>query len=178
MLIEGECLMELLFWSIVGGLVGTVFMDLADKFMDRAKITAGAACGGPRALGRWALGMPSGHFVHENILESSSVKNEVPVGWIFHYALGAVVALTYPLFYLAFSVPMPGNHLVPGLIWGLATAVLPWFTNFPGFGWGFFGVRAPKGMRPLMAPAIAHSCYGLGLGLGLVLTMTIAGNGI
>ena len=168
--------MELLFWSIVGGIVGTAFMDIADKFMDRVNFTTGAACGGPRALGRWALGLLSGHFVHKNILESSPVKNEVTAGWIFHYALGAGVALTYPLFYLVLNVPMPGNHLVPGLLWGLATTVLPWFTNFPGFGWGFFGVRAPKGTRPLIAPAIAHACYGLGL--GLVLTMTVARHGI
>ncbi|MCK5325927.1 MAG: DUF2938 family protein [Woeseiaceae bacterium] len=164
--------MELLFWSLVGGIVGTVFMDIADKFMERTNFTSGAACGGPRALGRWFLGMLSGRFVHENIIESSPVKNEVPAGWIFHYVLGAGVALTYPLFYLVLNVPMPGNHLVPGLVWGLATTVLPWFTNFPGFGWGFFGLRAPKGMRSLMAPAIGHACYGLGL--GLVLTMTVA----
>ena len=164
--------MELLFWSLVGGIVGTVFMDIADKFMERTNFTSGAACGGPRALGRWFLGMLSGRFAHENIIESSPVKNEVPAGWIFHYVLGAGVALTYPLFYLVLNVPMPGNHLVPGLVWGLATTVLPWFTNFPGFGWGFFGLRAPKGMRSLMAPAIGHACYGLGL--GLVLTMTVA----
>jgi hypothetical protein len=116
--------------------------------------------------------MLSGHFVHKNILESNPVKNEVSAGWIFHYVLGAVVALTYPLLYLALNVPMPGNHLIPGLLWGLATTALPWLTNFPGFGWGFFGVRAPKGTRPLIAPAIAHACYGLGL--GFVLTMTVA----
>ncbi len=168
--------MELLFWSIVGGIVGTLFMDIADKFMARVNFTTGAACGGPRALGRWALGMVGGRIVHKNILESSSVKNEVPVGWIFHYALGAVIALTYPALYLVLNVSMPGNHLGPGLLWGLATAVLPWFTNFPGFGWGFFGLRAPKGMRPLMAPAFAHTCYGLGV--GIVFTMTVADHGI
>ena len=120
--------------------------------------------------------MLSGHFVHENIVDSSPVENEVPVGWAFHYAIGAGVALTYPLFYLVMNVPMPENHLVPGLIWGLVTTVLPWFTNFPGFGWGIFGLRAPEGMRPLIAPAIAHACYGLGL--GIVLTMTVAGGGM
>ena len=116
--------------------------------------------------------MFSGQFVHKNIIESRPLEYEVLTGWTFHYLIGASVGLTYPLFYLAFNVAMPVNHLIPGLLWGLATTLLPWLTNFPAFGWGFFGVRAPKGTRPLIAPAIAHACYGLGL--GLVLTMTVA----
>jgi hypothetical protein len=167
---------ELIVWSLVGGIVGTAFMDIADQVMDRMKFTKGYACGGARALGRWALGMFSGHFVHENILESSPLENEVSAGWIFHYFVGAVAGLTYPLFYLVFNVSMPANHLVPGLLWGLVTVLLPWLTNFPAFGWGFFGVRSPKGSRPILAPAIAHTCYGLGM--GLIFTMAVARNGI
>jgi hypothetical protein len=93
----------------------------------------------------------------------------VLVGGAFHYFTGGSVVLTYPLFYLAFNVPIPGNHLIPSLLWGLATVLFPWFILFPGFGWGFFGVRAPKGTRPLIAPAVAHSCYGLGLGIVLTI---------
>ena len=165
--------MELIIWSLVGGIVGTVFMDIADQFMDRLNFTKGYACGGPRAIGRWSLGMLSGQFVHKNILESSPLKNEISAGWIVHYLLGAGVALTYPFFYLVVNVPMPENHLLPGLLWGLATVLLPWLTNFPAYGWGFFGVRSPKGSRPILAPAIAHTCYGLGV--GLVFTLTVGG---
>lgn len=117
--------------------------------------------------------MLRGRFVHTNIIESSPVKSEVPVGWIVHYLLGVGVALTYPLFSLAFDVPMTGDHLIRGLLWGLATTLLPWFTNFPAFGWGFFGARAPKGMRPLIAPAIAHACYGVGVGLVFMMTVLL-----
>ncbi len=35
--------MELLFWSIVGGIVGTAFMDIADQFMNRVNFTTGGA---------------------------------------------------------------------------------------------------------------------------------------
>ncbi len=120
--------------------------------------------------------MFSGQFLHKNIIESSPLKYEESTGWIFHYLIGASVALTYPIFYLAFMEPLPVNHLVAGLLWGLATTLLPWLTNFPAFGWGFFGLRAPQGTKPLIAPAIAHSCYGLGM--GLVFSMTVAGQGI
>ena len=74
--------------------------------------------------------------------------------YLAYYKIAIIVFNLVP--YIVLNVPMPENHLVPGLFWGLATAVLPWFTNFPGFGWGYFGVRAPKGMRPLAAPAMAH----------------------
>ncbi len=35
--------MELIFWSIVGGMLGTVFMDIADKSMARVGFTTDAA---------------------------------------------------------------------------------------------------------------------------------------
>jgi hypothetical protein len=59
---------ELIIWSLVGGIVGTAFMDIADQFMDRVNFTTGYACGGPRALGRWALGMFSGQTVPAPVL--------------------------------------------------------------------------------------------------------------
>ena len=77
------------------------------------------------------------------------------------------MALSYPLFFLVFNVPMPENHLIIGLVWGLATALLPWVILFPGFGWGFFGVRAPSNIRPLVSPSVEHLIYGLGLGIVL-----------
>jgi hypothetical protein len=85
-------------------------------------------------------------------MESSPIKNEVSVGWAFHYFTGGTVALTYPLFYLAFNV---------------ATALFPWFILFPGFGWGFFGARAPSNVRSLISPMVEHLFYGLGLGIVL-----------
>jgi hypothetical protein len=52
-----------------------------------------------------------GKFAHKNIIESSPIKNEVFVGLAFHYFTGGTVALTYPLFYLAFNVHMVGASL-------------------------------------------------------------------
>jgi hypothetical protein len=109
----------------------------------------------------------SGHFVHKNIIETSSIKNEVSVGLAFHYFTGGTVALTYPLFYLVFNVPMPESHLISGLLWGLATVLFPWFILFPSFGWGFFGTRAPNNVRSLISPIVEHLLYGLGLGIVL-----------
>jgi hypothetical protein len=62
---------------------------------------------------------------------------------------------------------MQGNHLISSLLWGLATVLLPWFILFPGFGWGFFGVRAPNNVRSFISPMVEHLFYGLGLGIVL-----------
>ena len=61
----------------------------------------------------------------------------------------------------------PGDHLIPGLIWGLGTAAAPWFVLFPAFGWGPLGRRAPASVRPLLAISVEHTVYGLGLAIVL-----------
>ncbi len=116
------------------------------------------------------MGVLRGQFVHKNIDASDTLKNEKAVGWIFHYFTGGTLALTYPAIFLGFNIAMPGNNLIPGLIWGFVTALLPWLVLFPGFGWGLFGARSPRNVRALLSPAVEHSIYGLGL--GIVLNMT------
>jgi len=99
------------------------------------------------------------------------MKNERIVGWIGHYFTGGALALTYPAIFLGLSIAVPGNNVIPGLIWGLVTVLLPWLVLFPGFGWGLFGARSPRNVRPLLSPIVEHSIYGLGM--GIVLNMTL-----
>ena len=103
--------------------------------------------------------------MHKNIIKAAPAKHEFAIGGITHYLLGGSLALTYPAVYLISGAPLPGNHLLPGLLWGLATALLPWIIFYPAFGWGFFGVRAPQGMRPVLSPTVSHLVYGLGVGI-------------
>jgi len=108
-----------------------------------------------------------GQFVHKNITEARAVKNESAIGGMTHYLVGGSLALTYPALYLVSGAPLPGNHILPSLLWGLATTLLPWIIFYPAFGWGFFGVAAPQGTRPILSPTISHLVYGLGLGIVL-----------
>ncbi|HEU4340182.1 MAG TPA: DUF6789 family protein [Candidatus Binatia bacterium] len=118
-------------------------------------------------MGRWLLHAVRGQFVHKNIIKAAPVKHESAVGGITHYLLGGSLALTYPALYLVSGAPLPGNHMLPGLLWGLATTLLPWIIFYPAFGWGFFGVAAPQGTRPVLSPTVSHLVYGLGLGIVL-----------
>ncbi len=62
---------------------------------------------------------------------------------------------------------MPQDHLISGVVWGLATTLLPWLILYPGYGWVLFGLKAPKNASPLIATPVAHMLYGLGLGIVL-----------
>ncbi len=160
-------LSELFFWSFVGGLVGALFLDIASSGVQ--KLSGGSAALIDRwgMVGRWCLGMFDGRFVYKDISQASPLKNENSAGWFFHYLIGGGVGFMYPIFYLAFNVPMPENHLISGLLFGLVTVILPWCIMFPAFGMGFFGIRASNNTGRLIKTTIIHISYGLGFGIVL-----------
>jgi hypothetical protein len=82
---------------------------------------------------------------------------------------GGGVALLYPLFFQITGQPFPGNQLLGGALFGLATSALPWFILLPSFGWGMFGRRGPRGSNALLASTLSHMPYGLGVGAMMAL---------
>ena len=56
------------------------------------------------------------------------------------------------------------SHLLGGVLFGLATSLLPWFILLPSFGRGLFGRRGPRGSNALLADMVSHVAYGLGVG--------------
>lgn len=93
------------------------------------------------------------------------MKNEAIAGRLFHYFTGGALALTYPALVFGLGIATPYGNMLPGVLWGWATALLPWLVLFPGFGWGAFGSRAPGNVRPWLSISVEHAAYGLGLGL-------------
>ena len=135
--------MEILVWAFIGGMVGAVLMDVTETYAAKAGITSGVNIA---LVGRWFLGLLRGQFIHKNILDSRPLPQEVITGWAFHFLIGGGgVALIYPLFFHATEIPLPENYLLAGMLFGLATSVLPWFVLLPSFGWGFF--RATRTAR-------------------------------
>lgn len=154
--------MEILAWAFLGGIIGAVLMDLTETCAAKVGISSGVNI---VLVGRWFLGLRRGHFAHSNILDREPATGEEKAGWAFHFLVGGGgVALIYPLFFLATALPLPTNHLLGGLLFGLATSLLPWLVLLPAFGWGLFGRRAPQGANPLLASTLSHIPYGLGVG--------------
>lgn len=74
------------------------------------------------------------------------------------------MALAYPLFFCATGLPISNRPVIGGLLFGVATSLLPWFLLMPSFGWGIFGRRGPPGSNALLASALSHIPFGLGVG--------------
>lgn len=154
--------MEFLFLAFLGGIVGALLMDITETYAAKIGITSGVNIA---LVGRWSLGLLRGQFTHTNILDSRPLNSEVMAGWIFHFLVGGGgVAVIYPLFFQATGLELPNNQLVGGLLFGLATSLLPWLILLPSFGWGIFGCRGPEGSNALLASTLSHISYGLGVG--------------
>lgn len=163
--------MEILAWAFIGGIVGAMLMDITETYAAKVGITSGVNIA---LVGRWFLSLLHGQFVHINILNSKPFTHEVKAGWAFHFLVGGGgVALIYPLFFRVTVLPLPDNHLLSGLLFGLATSLLPWFVLLPSFGWGFFGRRGPQGSNALLASTLSHIPYGLGVGAVIALGLNV-----
>lgn len=148
--------------AFLGGIVGAVLMDITETHAARIGITSGVNVA---LVGRWFMGLTRGQLAHANILKSQPLPREATMGWAFHFLVGGGgVALMYPAFLQCSGVALPTSHLLGGVLFGLATSLLPWFILLPSFGWGLFGRRGPRGSNALLASMVSHAPYGLGVG--------------
>lgn len=159
--------MEILVWAFIGGIVGAVLMDITETYAAKIGITSGVNIA---LVGRWFLSLLRGRYTHANILDTPPYLHEVKAGWAFHLLVGGGgVALAYPLFFQVIGLPLPGNLVLGGLLFGLSTSALPWFVLLPSFGWGVCGRRGPQGSNALLASTLSHLPYGLGIGAMMAL---------
>lgn len=153
--------------SFIGGIVGSVFMDIAELQMSKFGISTGV---NGAYIGRWVRGVLGGVLIHQDIAKTKSAKNEARIGQLFHFIVGGgAVAILYPVFLTTIGFDATSNHLVMATIFGLLTSVLPWFVLMPSFGWGLFGAKTPFESKPIISPIISHISFGLGIGLTFVI---------
>ena len=77
--------------AIAVGIGATLVLDLWALFLRRAfNIPSPNYC----LVGRWLRYMPGGTFKHKSIVAAPRKDSECTLGWIAHYAIGAVFALT------------------------------------------------------------------------------------
>ncbi|OOZ39294.1 hypothetical protein BOW53_12075 [Solemya pervernicosa gill symbiont] len=159
--------MEIWLVAFIGGLVGSVLMDITEAQLSKVGISSGVT---GAYVGRWAHSLLSGLFFHRDIATTDPVANELRIGQLFHFIIGGgVVALFYPLLLMITGIGLSTNHLLMASIFGLLTSALPWFILMPSFGWGLFGFKTPFSSRPILSPLLSHIPYGFGIGATLLI---------
>jgi hypothetical protein len=140
------------------GLGATLFMDLWALFLKRVFSTPLANyC----LVGRWFRHMPDGTFIHASIANASQKSFECKVGWIAHYLIGAAYALGLTALVSGNWLAQP--TLLPAMLFGVGTVLVPFLIMQPSFGLGIAASRTPNPTQARLRSLMAHTAFGLGL---------------
>jgi hypothetical protein len=157
--------------TVIVGLGATLFMDLWSLLLNRAFGTPSANyC----LVGRWFCHMPEGTFTHTSIANSSQKHFECAVGWIAHYIIGVGYAFVLVAVVSADWLARP--TLLPALLFGIGTVVVPFLVMQPSFGLGIAASRAPNPTQARLRSLMAHIAFGVGLyvcAVGLVYVVPV-----
>lgn len=154
MVVDGDYLVA----ATLVGLGATLAMDVWAVFVQRVfNIPLPNYC----FVGRWLLAMPSGRFKHISIAAAEKKANECMVGWLFHYVVG--VAYAFVLVIATSGSWLAHPTLLPALMVGIGTVVIPYVIMQPAFGLGFAASRAPKPAQARLRSLMSHASYGVGL---------------
>jgi len=144
--------------AIFIGLGATLTTDLWALLLKRAfKIASPNYC----LVGRWLRYMPEGVFTHSNIASAPQKSAECTVGWITHYLIGITFAITF--------VALAGNNwlqhptLIPAIVFGVGTVLMPFFIMQPVFGLGFAASKTPNPTQARLRSLMNHTVFGAGL---------------
>jgi hypothetical protein len=105
--------------------------------------------------------MVEGKFMHASIANASQKRFECVVGWIAHYVIGTVFALALVALVSGSWLAQP--TLLPALLFGVATVLVPFLVMHPSFGLGVAASRTPNPTQVRLRSLMAHTVFGVGL---------------
>jgi hypothetical protein len=142
---------------ILIGVAATAIMDVWLLVLSRL----GLATTDWRLVGRWVGQMPKGRFAHASIAHAPPVRGEHALGWLTHYAVGIAYAGALVAFVGAGWARQP--TLLPALLFGLVTVVVPLFVMQPAMGSGFAASKTPSPLKTFLRSVANHGAFGGGL---------------
>ena len=147
-----------LFDAILTGIGATLCIDLWALLL---RVTLDVRSLDYCLLGRWVLHMPDGRVMHRSIASSPTRPHECTIGWIAHYSIGAAFGVLF--------IGVMGDAwqsrptLLPALVFGVVTVVVPWFTMQPAFGLGIAASRTRSPAASRLKSLTTHAIFGAGL---------------
>ena len=149
---------------ILMGVWATFFMDFAASLLVKKKVVRPTL--EPQVVGRWALYMLKGKFVHQDIDQTPPLSHEKSAAFISHYLIGIALAGVY--LFLELMEPAIRDQPWIALAFGVATIVLPWLWLFPSIGIGFLASKSPRQSDFLVFSSINHTNFGIGMAIWVV----------
>lgn len=145
------------------GVGATLVLDLLALFLKRAfNIPSANYC----LVGRWMLYLPAGIFHHKSIAGTPKKVSECVLGWIAHYVIGVIFAIA--LVALASPRWLQQPTVLPALLFGVATVVMPFFIMQPAFGLGVAASKTPNPTQARLRSLMSHTVFGVGLYISAV----------
>ena len=150
---------ELILLVLIVGIGATFFLDLWALFLKRVfAIPSLNYC----LVGRWVGHMSGGRLVHqETIMQSVSKPFECHIGWLFHYVVG--IAFSAVLVAILSPEWLVKPTLLPAVVFGLITVVVPFFIMQSSLGLGVAAPNTPNPKQARLRSLMAHAAFGVGL---------------
>jgi len=117
-------------------------------------------------VGRWIGHLACGRWSHAAIANAAPVRGERALGWITHYASGVAFAGLLVFLYSTDWIRSP--RLMPALLVGIGTVLVPLFVMQPAMGAGIASSRTPTPWRNRGRSLLTHAVFGAGLYLAAV----------
>ena len=149
---------------VIGGVIACLVMD---GFQRLLWLTIGQPPSNWAVVGRWAfIVLRSARLYQPDIETTPEAPRELAFGWFVHYAVGVGYAVIYASL---MHTGLLTASLADGLIFGIASVIVPWFFFLPVMGKGILGKHTPAPIRVCTLALANHCVFGVGMASGFQL---------
>lgn len=147
--------------GLISGIIGTIIFDL---FQQALKYSYNINRIRWDLAGRYFYGLLDKRYFREDIQNEEKIKNEIIIGYFFHYLIGSIFGVFYVLINLFFySEP----SILISIIIGFITVFGGWCIMMPlAYNIGFFASKKLEQKQIIVQNLIAHFIFGIGLFIG------------
>lgn len=110
------------------------------------------------SVGRWIIGMSSGHWIFDGENKAPNTLTEAITGWGFHYIIGIAYAASFPLFWGTGFISAP--TVFPFILIGVIISSLAGLIILmPGMGGGIFARKTPSPANVMWYVLVSHIIF-------------------
>ena len=149
---------------IIAGICACAAMDIWQRLL---QVTVNIPASNWGVVGRWSYyGVTKGALINPAIDDMPALAGEVKLGWIVHYLVGIGYAIAY--WVLAENLSMLSYNWQDGLIFGIASSVVPWCFFLPALGKGLFARNTPTPLKVCVLAMLSHAVFGTAMGIAFL----------